>query len=309
MRSLKRVLYRVAGAHVERFVQGASVVNNAYLSAKLIPFERRDTGDGEHLVVVRRAGVSATGADAAAPVPPPELREGWLGSDEDYLEPGRRDMETMLRRLGDAGASPAQFRRVLDFGCAAGRMLRFFPEPDRRECWGVDIKARHIAWCQEHLSPPFLFAMTTTFPHLPFEDDYFDLIYCSSVFTHIGDLPDSTFLELRRVLRPGGYVYVTIHDEHSIESLLQRYPERGLTDMLRRLDAETGVLEQDYAFFYVGVDPWTLVFYDSHYLIEKWSRLMEFRSISPEAMDYQTALVLRKRPYAGEPVLEPTRQG
>lgn len=280
---------------MERIVQGAAVVTNAHLSAKLIPFERRDTADGEHLVVWQRSRNTAARTETAPPVPPLELREGWWGSDEEYLEPGRRDMATMLQILDGVGASLPNVRRVLDFGCAAGRMLRFFPEADQRECWGVDIKAHHIAWCQEHLSPPFLFAAATTLPHLPFEDGYFDLVYCGSVFTHIGDLPDATLLELRRVLRPGGFAYITIHDEHSIEALLDRYPERGLTDMLRRLDAETGILQQDYAFFYVGVDPWTLVFYDSSYLIDKWSRLMEIESISPEAMDYQTALVLRKR--------------
>jgi len=301
MRSLlKRILFRVAGGYVERIVQGASVVNNPYLSAKLVPFERRVTTDGEHLVVWRRSAATL-GTESETPVPPPELREGWWGADEDYLEPGRRDLEKMLRSLETVGASPPAFQRVLDFGCAAGRMLRFFPEPERRECWGVDIKSRHIAWCQEHLSPPFFFASTTTLPHLPFEDDYFDLVYCSSVFTHIGDLPDATLLELRRVLRPGGFAYLTIHDEHSIESLLHRYPERGLTDMLRRLDAENGILHSDYAFFFVGADPWTLVFYDSGYLIDKWSRLMEFESIFPDAMDYQTALVLRKRLRSDDP--------
>jgi len=89
---------------------------------------------------------------------------------------------------------------------------------------------------------------------------------------------------------------VTIHDEHSIESLFHRYQDRGLTELVRDLDAETGVLQQDYAFFYVGADPWTLVFYDSRYLIEKWSRMMAVESMTPEAMDYQTAIVLRKRP-------------
>jgi hypothetical protein len=96
-------------------------------------------------------------------------------------------------------------------------------------------------------------------------------------------------------LRPEGLVYLTIHDEHSVNALFHRFQERGLTKMLQRLDAETGILQRGSRFFYVGTDPWTLVFYDSAYLVEKWSRFMEVESITPEAMDYQTALVLRKR--------------
>jgi SAM-dependent methyltransferase len=291
---VKRILTSLVGRSVHRVLQSSSLVNNPFLSAKLLPLDRRDIFQGDaHFVVAQRT--SANSGRDSVQVPPPELREGWWGSDAAYLDPGRRDMATMLAILDRAGASPATFRRVLDFGCAAGRMLRFYPRPDRCECWGVDIKAQHIAWCEEHLSPPFLFAATTTLPHLPFEDNSFDLVYCSSVFTHIGDLPDSTLLELRRVLRPGGFAYVTIHDEHSVDALFHRFQERGLTRMLHRLDAETGVLQQGYRFFYVGTDPWTLVFYDSAYLMEKWSRFMEVVSVTPEAMDYQTALVLRKR--------------
>jgi SAM-dependent methyltransferase len=291
---LKRILDRLARPHLQRIMRGKGVVTNAYLSAKVMPLERRKTAGGQDLVVVRRSVGNREAADLAARVPPAELQEGW---GPDYLGTGQRDVESMLRVLEQAGGPAASLRRVLDFGCSAGRMLRFFPEPEQRECWGVDIKASHIAWCQENLSPPFLFATTTTFPHLPFEDDYFDLVYCGSVFTHIGDLPDATFLELRRVLRPGGFAHITICDEHTIEALHARYAERPFTESLRRLDAETGVLGEDYAFFSVGVDPWTLVFYDSSYLIEKWSRLMEFRSLTPEAMTYQTALLFQKRPY------------
>jgi len=80
------------------------------------------------------------------------------------------------------------------------------------ECqiWGVDISARHIVSCQENLNPPFNFATVTTQPHLPFEDRYFDLIYCASVFTHIDDLADAWLLELKRVTHPGGRAYITL---------------------------------------------------------------------------------------------------
>ncbi len=84
-------------------------------------------------------------------------------------------------------------------------MLRWFPGGDGTERWGCDIKGETIAWCQQHPSPPMHFVTTTTLPHLPFEDKYFDFVYCGSVFTHIIDLPDAWFLELRREIRPAGH--------------------------------------------------------------------------------------------------------
>src|SRR6185437_620486 len=81
---------------------------------------------------------------------------------------------------------------------------------------GVDIWASAILWCKEWLSPPFHFATTTICPHLPFEDRYFDFIFAGSVFTHIEDLTDAWFLELRRILRPGGKLYFSVNDRHAI---------------------------------------------------------------------------------------------
>lgn len=294
MRTLaRRVVSWVAG-RLQWALQNSSILVNPFVSAKVIPLERRDILGGEmRFVVVRRIPVLSSDADGL-PVPPIDLREGWSASDDDYLSSGQRDMAVMLEILEQAGETPARLRRVLDFGCAAGRMLRFYPRTPDSECWGVDIKAKHIVWCQQHLSPPFFFATTTTLPHLPFEDRYFDLVYCGSVFTHIADLPDATLLELRRILRPGGLVYATVHDEHSVRALFEQFRERGLTELLHKIDEETGVLEEGYAFFCIGTEPWTQVFYESSYLAEKWSRFMDIVSVNPQAMDYQTALLLRK---------------
>jgi len=290
MRSLRRVV----GARLQSLLRGSTLLANPFLSAKFIPLDQQAAIGQVRIVVGQTVSASITEGDGL-PVPPPELREGW-GQEASYLNTGRRDMASMLSAIKQAGAQLADLRRVLDFGCATGRMLRFYPRTPDTECWGVDIKAKNILWCQEHLSPPFRFAATTTLPHLPFEDGYFDLVYCASVFTHIADLPDSTLLELRRTLRPGGLIYATVHDEHSVDLLLRDFQERELTKQLRRIDAETGVLRSDYKFFYVGGEPWTQVFYDNGYLVQKWSQFMDVVSVIPEAMDYQTAFLLRKRP-------------
>jgi SAM-dependent methyltransferase len=200
-------------------------------------------------------------------MPPTELQEGW-GSNAAYLSSGQRDTETMLAILQEARAE--RLDRILDFGCAAGRMLRFLPTPETRECWGVDIKATHIQWCQQHLSPPFFFATTTTFPHLPFEDDTFDLVYCGSVFTHIAEMADAWLLELRRITRPYGLIYITIHDEHSIEILVKRYPQRGISRLVEQVNRETGLPDRPYVFFATGIEPWTQIFYNSRLLVDRY---------------------------------------
>jgi ubiquinone/menaquinone biosynthesis C-methylase UbiE len=178
-------------------------------------------------------------------------------------------------------------------------MLRFFPRTDASELWGVDINAERIAWAQQHLAA-FRFVTTTTAPHLPFEDNYFDLVYCLSVFTHISELADAWFLELLRVLQPGGHVYLTIHDEHSVELLLGRYREAGTHDtmvaLVQAIEDQTHLSSQNWVYFAIEADPGAQVFYNAEYLVEKWSRLADCLAVRQEASFYQTALVFRKRP-------------
>src|SRR4051794_14301874 len=90
------------------------------------------------------------------PLPPLELanRVGCLEAAPDpydfYRGLGRRtraDLEAVL---------PAEWsfdgKRVLDFGCGAGRTLRHFgAEAERAEFWGCDIDAPSIAWLEKHM--------------------------------------------------------------------------------------------------------------------------------------------------------------
>jgi SAM-dependent methyltransferase len=226
----------------------------------------------------------------------------------------------MQRILVDAGAAAEGLTPVLDLGCAADRMLRFYPHrTGTSELWGVDINARYIRyinWCQINLSPPLRFATVTTVPHLPFEDNYFDLVYCGSVFTHITDLADAWLLEVRRVLRRGGYAYVTIQDKSSMAILLSRYNATiaGLPEAERtadKIDGEPGTSSEgihlihefdktvdlsslDYATFSFSCDPDANIFYDVAYLTDKWSRFIEIVSVTPQAYGCQTTLLCRK---------------
>ena len=291
---LQRALRRVIRPLFNGLMDPAAIHANSYVSSKLYPIAEGSTGH-----VQLYAGAPVPGPGERLPVPPMHLWEGYASTPEEYLEGAQHDMATMLAILSKAGASPQELTRVLDFGCAAGRMLRFYPRSEgTSELWGVDINAKHINWCQLNLSPPFSFATTTTAPHLPFGDGYFDLIYSGSVFTHISDLADAWLLELRRIVRKGGYLYITIHDKRTVEVLLTKYKDHPLftefVGLVRSFCERTGVRSQNYAYFTILADPISQVFYNEDYLVRKWSQWAEVLSITPEAHYHQAALVLRK---------------
>ena len=105
-------------------------------------------------------------------------------------------------------------RRVLDFGCGAGRTLRhFLGEAEIAEFWGCDIDEASIAWVSEHLSPPIHPLRSREIPPIPRPDGYFDLVYAISVFTHLTDSWSNWLLELHRLLRDDGLLIATYAGE------------------------------------------------------------------------------------------------
>ena len=152
------------------------------------------------------------------PAPPLQLANR-VGSLQDSTDPyayydwlGRRAKEDIVAAL------PSDFdfteKRVLDFGCGAGRTLRhFFEEAKRGHFTGCDIDSESIEWMLEHLCPPLTVFRNDEFPPLPVEDESFDLIWGVSVFTHLVDHWAPWLLELHRVLDDDGLLLLTFMGE------------------------------------------------------------------------------------------------
>ncbi len=227
------------------------------------------------------------------PNPPENLWLGYGRTIEEFLESGQRHVTAMRNIVGASGYSFPDGCRMLELGCAACRMLRCFEDVARRgEVWGTDISGGHIMWCKQHLSPPFHFFITTTTPHLPFSDDYFDFIYAASVFTHIDDLADTWLLELRRILKPGGRFFVTIHDNDTIRVLSQDTNEPLAKTLLCHRDYFEN---NDFGMFTIGRFMRSQVFYDVDYFVRTVQPFFEVLSVTPEAAGYQTGVLLQKR--------------
>ena len=149
----------------------------------------------------------------------------------------------------------------------------------------------HVNWIKTQLAPPFRSALNSTLPHLTFADGYFGLIYCGSVFTHIDDFAESWFLELRRVLRPGGILYCTLHDEHTLKALKEE-PFHPMAAVVARQSDLNGNDPADIVV--IGNDVDSNVFYSSRYLRSFLGRSFKILSQVPRAYGYQTAWILQK---------------
>jgi 2-polyprenyl-3-methyl-5-hydroxy-6-metoxy-1,4-benzoquinol methylase len=83
-------------------------------------------------------------AEDGLPVPPPELWAGYCDNPIDYVQSGRSHFDSMLSILMKTGfriTDPES--KVLDLGCAAGRMIRCFRRyAETLEVWGTDISSK-----------------------------------------------------------------------------------------------------------------------------------------------------------------------
>ena len=145
---------------------------------------------------------------------------------------------------------------VLDVGCGLGRMAVPLTSylSKKGEYWGFDIVKKGIAWCQRNISAKydnFHFLHSDVYNKqynpkgkirardfkFPFEDQFFDFVFLTSVFTHMLPADVENYMgEISRVLKTGGKCMITfflLNDEstaliHSgISSLDFRYEING----------------------------------------------------------------------------------
>jgi len=102
-------------------------------------------------------------------------------------------------------------KKVLDWGCGPGRIIRHLPDVmgDNCEFYATDYNERSINWCKMNL-PGIQFNCNSLEPHLPYQDNFFDIIFGISIITHLSEkLHYDWYHELYRVLKPGGVLLLT----------------------------------------------------------------------------------------------------
>lgn len=151
------------------------------------------------------------------PLPSPEDRENYAGERHfEYWISGLRDYLDIKNNLQNYGYYLDNNFSIYDMGCASGRVIRHFLCQERGlKLWASDINSNHVEWVGKYLGSNIKIFQNYSLPHLPIEDNYFNLVYAFSVFTHIDAFEVAWLLEIKRVLKPGGFAYLTIHSDNT----------------------------------------------------------------------------------------------
>jgi SAM-dependent methyltransferase len=225
--------------------------------------------------------------NAAPPYPPLQLAnrvlslEGWGEPFAAYERLGAETKAGLIDLLPDDWSFEG--KRMLDFGCGAGRTLRhFLPEARGAEFWGADIDARSIAWLRENLCPPLHALLCRETPPLNLEAGSVDFAWAISVFTHLTDQSLPWLLELHRLLKPGGLLMASYTGRWSSELLAGEPWDEDRIGM--------NVLRHD--------QPWEdggpMVLMSDWWIREHWGRAFEVLKVEPLVHGQSWAL-MRKR--------------
>jgi SAM-dependent methyltransferase len=185
----------------------------------------------ERLRAYRAGHGGGVGSDGL-PLPSPLLMLRVVGhaDAEAFERHGRACAQAVRDFAGEAGLGFEQIEAMLDFGCGCGRVLRHWQGLSGARVVGSDYNPELVRWCRENL--PFAEVDANgDRPPLARADAEFDLIYAFSVFTHLTEPAQHSWMEeLRRVMMPGGLLLFTtkgaVHAEEQLDpQLLTRYRE------------------------------------------------------------------------------------
>ena len=230
----------------------------------------------------------AENLERSAPLPPRALAMRAGARDpadvlDSYRASGRDWRATILALLGESWSFRG--KRVLDFGCGSGTVMRhFLPEAAAGcELWGCDVDQHSIDWINAELHPPLNALAHGNAPPLDQPSSSFHLIWSVAGFTHLTDHWAGWLAELHRLLKPGGLAIVAflggamyeVHDDEPWD------PDRiGMTVLNHGQDWQLGG---------------PTVFHSPWWLREHWGRAFEIVELRDGSGPREHGLVLLRR--------------
>ena len=245
--------------------------------------------NGDRSVGLRRALLIGQ-RDIPFLLPPSTLMARVHGSSDEvsFASGGFQMLTDLLTALEPHRPIPS-FRRILDWGCGCGRLLRHaLVYLQDSELHGCDIDTEAIAWSDLNLIGAS-FRLVGVSPPTSYESNSFDLIYGVSVLTHMDEEHQFAWLdELRRILRPGGILLVTFHGRSFLHQLSPEHRSVVTTSGFLAVDDPVGV-----AFAPPGY--YKMSYHSVGYIREHWLRYFDLLGIIERGMlNHQDLAVLTR---------------
>lgn len=99
--------------------------------------------------------------------------------------------------------SSLSYEKILDLGCGTGAVLKLITDKNKHaQAYGLDISENMLKQAEQKLNDKAMLSLGDA-EHLPFENDFFDVVYCNDSFHHYPS-PKAALSEVQRVLKESG---------------------------------------------------------------------------------------------------------
>ncbi len=203
------------------------------------------------------------------------------------------NLKELVRRY--VGRELVELDAVLDWGCGCGRILRHALESGITNVRGVDIDDLNIRWLCEKF-PQGSYVRTNFDPPLPYSGEAFDVVFGHSVFTHLAKADQDLWLEeISRVLKKGGYAFVTVATELGTYLAHHSEIEHNSRACSQFVEEGIAVLGEQSVGVDVGRDSYyKLTCHSTPFVMREWSKYLEVCRVIRSFAEHQDLVVLRR---------------
>ncbi|MDJ1168131.1 class I SAM-dependent methyltransferase [Roseofilum sp. BLCC_M154] len=160
------------------------------------------------------------GYEASTTCASPSANYFWYRKRQEVIKICTRNLYDLLKST-DTSENPSLF---VDIGCGDGTDLflihnLFVKHSSAWKFIGLEANTDLVQICkmkQEYYKASGVdFMFSNAISKLPFSDGEVNLVYCSEVIEHILE-PEALFQEIKRVLKPGGYLLLTTPNQPNV---------------------------------------------------------------------------------------------
>jgi len=220
------------------------------------------------------------------PSPDNMMRIGSYREFDAFVRNGRSIADRVAAHIKEFAPASGPLT-VLDFGAGVGRVAlpMWFDYKMLTHVCDVDASA------MEYLAKTFdeVDVKTTNFkPPLPYDDNTFDVVYSISIWTHLhADDQIAWLKEMRRIIKPGGYLMATTSSYKAIDHRkngmkIPTWQDVTYDDLRREgilyRESPTLYLEAHSKKYFPGItDSYGQTSNDPAYIINHWSEIFEIK--------------------------------
>lgn len=176
--------------------------------------------------------------------------------------------------------------RVLDAGCGAGHLTEALDDRGATVV-GIDVSQEMLTYARERV-PDAEFSQVDLADGIPFPDDSFDGIASSLAFHYVSDW-GTLFGELRRILRPGGWIVCSVQHPHADFEEYEDSENYHETEQVSVVDDSFGE-EVEVGIYRRPLSAMTDPILDAGFTIDRFLEPVpteEFRQQNPDRYEYE----------------------